>query len=207
MFTLHGVGLTIDGTRILDGIDLRIPDEGITVIVGPSGSGKSSLLRLLDRLEVPTEGRILFRGVDLDDIDPPHLRRRVALVFQRPPLFEGTVLDNFRVARPSIDTAGAQALCARVGLEPGLCERRAQDLSGGEAQRLCFARALATDPSVVLADEPTAALDPDAAAGIEGLARALADEGIPLVWVTHDPGQVDRLADRVVHLAGGRLVP
>lgn len=207
LFTLHGVSLTVDGTRILDGIDLRIPDDGITVIVGPSGSGKSTLLRLLDRLEVPDEGTILFRGVPLDEIDPPLLRRRVALVFQRPPLFEGTVLDNFRVARPAIDLTGARALCDRVGLDPALCSRRARDLSGGEAQRLCFARALATDPSVVLADEPTAALDADAAAGIEYLARALAADGIPLVWVTHDRDQVTRLADRVVHLDTGRVVP
>ena len=86
LFAFEGVRLVVDGTTVLDGVDARIPAEGLTAIVGPSGSGKSTLLRLCNRLEVPTSGRVRFRGDDLADLDPLRLRRRVGMVFQRPTL-------------------------------------------------------------------------------------------------------------------------
>ena len=206
LFAFEGVRLVVDGATVLDGVDARIPDEGLTAIVGPSGSGKSTLLRLCNRLEVPTAGRVRFRGDDLADLDPLRLRRRVGMVFQRPTLFPGTVADNLAVAEPEIsDDAAADAL-HRAGLDRSFLTRTADDLSGGEAQRACLARTLVTGPDVLLMDEPTSALDEENTRVLEHLGMDLADGGVPVLWVTHDPHQVDRIADRRLRMARGRVV-
>ncbi|MCB1015123.1 MAG: ATP-binding cassette domain-containing protein [Acidimicrobiales bacterium] len=205
LFRLDGVTVRDGEHVVLDAVDLVLPDVGLTVVVGPSGSGKTTLLRLLDRLEVPTAGTVTFRGRALDDIEVCSLRRRVAMVFQRPPVFGGSGFDNLRVARPDLGVAEAEEACRGAGLDPTVLERAADTLSGGEAQRLCLARALLTDPEVVLADEPTASLDGAAREAIEALSSRLAERGRSLVWVTHDPGQVRRLARHVVVLHDGRV--
>lgn len=175
------------------------------MVVGPSGSGKSTLLRLLNRLDDPLSGTITWRGVDLTEMRPDALRRQVGTVFQRPPLFDGTVLDNFRVAFPDVDEARGCHVLEHVGLSADLLERAAADLSGGEAQRMCVARALLTEPSVMLADEPTAALDLDARLQIEQLARQLADQSMSVIWVSHDTDQLRRLADHVLAIVDGEV--
>jgi putative ABC transport system ATP-binding protein len=191
---------------ILAGIDLVIGRGRLTVLAGPSGSGKSTLLRLCNRLEVPTSGRVLLDDRDLAELDPLLLRRRAAMIFQRPVVFAGTALDNLRVARPGISPDGAASALAGVGLDPSFVDRQADDLSGGEAQRLCIARSLLTDPEILLMDEATSALDVDARLTIEQLTRALADRGLTVVWVTHDLEQAERLADRLVVVVDGRIV-
>jgi putative ABC transport system ATP-binding protein len=206
-FRFVDVTLLADGTAILDGVSVVLACEGITAVAGPSGSGKSTLLRLCNRLEAPTSGEIRLDGEPIAAIDPTRLRRRVGMVFQRPVVFGGTVLDNLRLADPAVSHEGALAVLARCGLGGNLLERRADDLSGGEAQRMCLARTLLTDPEVVLMDEVTSSLDVDARQTVEQLARRLADEGIPVVWVTHDLDQAERLADHLVVLVEGRVVP
>lgn len=191
---------------ILRLISLELGFDGVTAIAGPSGAGKTSLLRLLNRLADPTNGHVEFAGRDLMTWDPVELRRRVGMVFQRPPIFPGSVLDNLRVAQPNLTEDAAVGVLSRVGLEPGLLDRSARDLSGGEAQRMCFARAMLTEPEVLLADEPTASLDGVARQTIEDLARRLAADGMPIIWVSHDIGQLRRLADHVVVLAGGGVL-
>lgn len=193
-----------DGTAVLRGVSLRAERGRITVLAGPSGSGKSTLLRLANRLSAPSSGVVRLDGADCATLDPQALRRRVGMVFQRPTPFAGTVRDNLHTARPSLDDEGAMAVLARVGLDPSLLDRAADDLSGGECQRMCLARTLLTDPEVVLMDEPTSALDPDKRIGIEHLARELADEGLAIVWVSHDLAQVARLADVTYVLVDGR---
>jgi putative ABC transport system ATP-binding protein len=173
------------------------------VIIGPSGAGKSSLLRLCNRLEVADEGCVRFRGEDVREIDPLALRRRVGMVFQTPTPFGGTVADNLRVARGDLEDGAAGAVLGRVGLDPGLLDRPAADLSGGEAQRMCFARTLVTEPEVLLMDEPTSSVDPQARVAIEQLARTLLASGVVCIWVTHDLAQMHRLADRVLVLLDG----
>ncbi len=202
-FRLEGVIAGPDDAPILRGVTVDIPTRGITCLLGRSGSGKTTLLRLLDRLDDPIAGSIGLDGAPLAELDPIALRRRVAMVFQRPPLFDGDVLANLCVARPDLNAAVAAEVVGRVGLDAELLGRDARDLSGGEAQRMCFARALLTSPDVVLADEPTASLDGAARLRIEELARRIAAEGVGIVWVTHDPAQVRRLADRVVVLVDG----
>jgi putative ABC transport system ATP-binding protein len=205
LLELEGVSLVIDDAVILEGIDLAIADAGITVVVGPSGAGKSMLLRLLNRLEVPTSGDVRFRGSSVSGLDPLALRRRVGMVFQRPAPFPGTVRDNLLVADPGADDEALLAALADARLGPEYLDRDADELSGGEAQRMCLARTLVTGPEALLMDEPTSALDRDATRGLERTARRLATAGRPLVWVTHDLEQCERLADAVVVLIDGHL--
>ena len=206
LFAFDDVGLEVDGAVILDAITVELPADGVVVVAGASGSGKSSLLRLCNRLVAPTTGTVRFRGDDVAALDVRRLRRRVGMVFQRPTPFPGTVHENLRVAEPSLDEDGAIALLASVGLPAEFVERDALTLSGGEAQRMCTARTLATRPEAVLMDEPTSALDEDNARGVEELARSLVGAGVSIVWVTHDRAQMDRIADVVIRLDGGRIV-
>lgn len=194
-----------DGSELLHGIDLDVVRGRLSVLVGASGSGKSTLLRLANRLEVPSVGRVLVDGEDAATLDPLALRRRVGMVFQRPTPFAGTVRDNLLAAARGSTEVTMVAALQRVGLDGDLLDRQADDLSGGEAQRMCLARTLLTGPEVVLMDEVTSALDPVSRRGVEGLARGLVDDGLTVVWVTHDLLQADRVADDVVVLVEGRI--
>ncbi len=205
-FELIGVDAgPVDGDPILRSIDLVVPANGVTVLAGPSGAGKSTLLRLLNRLDDPVAGEVRWRGRSLIDWPPTELRRQVAMVFQRPPLFPGTVLENLQVALADIDDLRAAHVLEHVGLSADLLDHEAATLSGGEAQRMCVARALLTDPAVLLADEPTAALDRAARVTVEDLGRMLADSGVAVIWVSHDTDQLRRLADHVIVLADGAV--
>ncbi len=205
LFAFEGVTLNRDGTTILDDVSVDVPDVGISVFVGASGAGKSTLLRCCNRLERPTSGTIRFRGDDLATLDPLSHRRRCGMVFQAPTRFPGTVADNVRAVAPDLGDDEVDALLRRVGLDVDLRERAADSLSGGEAQRMVAARALTTQPEVLLTDEPTSALDATATRHLEDLARALAEDGMPVLWVTHDLEQVHRLADHLIVLREGRI--
>jgi putative ABC transport system ATP-binding protein len=206
LFALDHVSLEVEGARILDDVCCEIPDDGITVLLGPSGSGKTTILRLLNRLEVPTEGVVRFRGEPVAELDPLALRRRVGMVFQRPTVFPGTVRENLDVAcPPHCPPQTVARVLEAAGLATALLDRTADDLSGGEAQRLCLARTLATDPEVLLMDEPTSSLDPDARRHLERTALALARRGMPMVWVTHDLAQADRLSHHRIVVVAGRI--
>ncbi|MEM7142836.1 MAG: phosphate ABC transporter ATP-binding protein [Actinomycetota bacterium] len=209
-FELRGVTVEGNDRPRLHEVDLDLPAAGITVLAGPSGSGKSTLLRLLNRLEVPDAGAVRWRGADLDEVDVLLHRRQVGMVFQAPTVAPGTVFENLGIGAIDLDAASAIDLLSVVSLDPSFLEREATELSGGERQRVCLARTLATGPAMILADEPTSALDPDATEVIEALARRLAGPDSPMtvgwVWVSHDPGQIERLADRVVRMDQGRVM-
>jgi putative ABC transport system ATP-binding protein len=190
--------------RALEGLTAAVPGRGVTAVFGPSGAGKSTLLRLCNRLEVPTSGRVSFQGTDIAGIDPLWLRRRVGMCFQRPTPFPGTVADNLRAADPDGSAARMRETLARVALPESSLDRDATALSGGEAQRMCLARTLMAQPQVLLLDEPTSAVDAEAARVIERAVRELAADGIPALWVTHDWAQVERAADRVLRVERGR---
>lgn len=205
-FTFDDVVVERGGVRALDGFCAVVPGNGVTAVFGPSGSGKSTLLRLCNRLEVPTAGRVSFNGQDVADLDPLRLRQRVGMVFQRPTPFPGTVAENLLSACPGADRASLEDALARSGLTGSWLERDATALSGGEAQRVCMARTLITQPEVLLLDEPTSALDESAVGVVERAVLQLAREGIAVLWVTHDPEQVQRIADRVLRIEAGRCV-
>ncbi len=206
-FRLEGVAVARSGRRVLDAVDAEIPREGVTVLWGASGSGKTTLLRLLNRLDVPDAGTVSYRGRALDEIDPLELRRRVGMVFQRPTPFAGTVRDNLAVAAPRATTDSMTEVLRRVSLDPGLLERPADQLSGGEMQRMCLARTLVTEPETLLLDEPTSALDEEPKRKFEDTAAALARAGLTIVWVSHEGEQVGRVADRVLEVGDGGVRP
>jgi len=202
--TLEAVVATRGDRRVLDGVSCAVAAAAVTVLRGPSGSGKSTLLRLCNRLDVPEQGRILHRDRDVGEGDVLALRRAVGMVFQKPVALRGTVRDNLAVAVDADDEEYA-ALLGRAGLEGDFLDRTAAELSGGELQRMCLARTLATDPDVLLLDEPTSSLDEESVAVIEQSVRAFAEGGGTALWVSHDAGQVDRIADTVLTLEQGRV--
>jgi putative ABC transport system ATP-binding protein len=204
VFEFLDVVVEREGVRALDGLTAAIPAHGVTAVFGPSGSGKSTLLRLYNRLELPTSGRASFYGSDIAGLDPLWLRRRVGMCFQRPTPFPGTVADNLRAADPDAPDARLRETLARVALSGSWLDRDVAGLSGGEAQRVCLARTLMARPQVLLLDEPTSAIDTEAAEVIERAVRELAADGTPALWVTHNSAQVARAADRVLRLECGR---
>jgi putative ABC transport system ATP-binding protein len=192
--------------RLLDTISARLPARRCTAVVGPSGAGKSTLLRLLNRLDEPSTGQILLDDVPLSDLDVLALRRRVGLVAQQPVLLTDQVADDLRLGQPQLGDEDIRNLLARVGLPTSFADRRTSELSGGEAQRVCLARAMAVQPEVLLLDEPTSALDGVSSAVIIDAARDhLANDGT-VVLVSHDLAVVRGIADTVLVLDHGRLV-
>jgi putative ABC transport system ATP-binding protein len=205
-FVLERVTVTRGLTRMLIDVSAHLPAGRCTAVVGPSGSGKSTLLRLLNRLTDPTTGRVLLDGVALAELDVLALRRRVGLLAQQPVLLADRVAEDIRTGRPELADGRIVELLACVGLPGSFGQRRTAELSGGEAQRVCLARALAVEPQVLLLDEPTSALDGLNAAVVAGLARDHIARGGTVVLVSHDLAVVRGVADRVLVLDGGHVV-
>ena len=193
------------GRRILGPISLELGGQGITVLMGPNGSGKTSLLRAIHGLERASAGQVIWQAA------AGHLRARQAFVFQTPILMRRSVAEN--IAYPLIldgmsrtqARAQAQVLAAEVGLSAAF-DRPAQVLSGGEKQKLALARALIRTPEVLFLDEPCANLDGRATREIELILQRARTNGTRILMSTHDIGQARRLADDVLFLYDGRLV-
>ncbi|MDH3387016.1 MAG: phosphate ABC transporter ATP-binding protein [Gammaproteobacteria bacterium] len=189
---------------LLDKVSVAIENTGISVIMGPNGAGKSLFLRLIHGLLEPSAGEIRWAGRSLG----PDTRRRQALVFQKPVLMRRSVAANIDfVLKPQ----GGRYRQRRdeVLHEAGLYRLRNQAarlLSGGEQQRLALARALATNPDVLLLDEPCASIDSAATLRIENLLRQTRERGVKIILVTHDTGQARRLADDMLFMHNGRLL-
>ncbi len=201
---LDGASLQVGATTILDRLSLSITPGAPTLIVGPNGSGKTSLLRLMMGLTAPTAGRVSWGG----RTESKPVRR--AILFQRPVMLRRTAAANVAYALAQAGTPRGEravrvaVLLERVGLFD-LAQRPARKLSGGEQQRLALARALARDPEILLLDEPTASLDPAATRGVEEIVLMAAQSGIKIVMASHDLGQVRRLAGEVMFMVRGRL--
>jgi putative ABC transport system ATP-binding protein len=203
------LGRRVGETWIVNDISLDIWRGELLGIVGTSGSGKSSFLRLLNRLDEPTSGTVFLGGQDYRQVPPRELRRRVGMVTQRPFLFPGSIAANLRFGPAqrgeTLPDSEVAELLERVGLA-GFAARDVANLSGGEQQRISLARALANRPEVLLLDEPTSALDEEAKRGIEELISSLlAHNSFTFVLVTHDREQARRLCDRVAVIDIGRL--
>ncbi len=178
-----------EGRRILDGATIAVRPGEAVAIQGPSGSGKTTFARALATLVEADAGTVLLDGQDAREIAPTQYRSRVAFLAQQPAMFAGTVRDNLAAGPAlhgkSLGEAEARELTLAVGLEESILPREAGTLSGGEKQRVALARALANAPQVLLLDEPTAALDPDAGERIIALLRALSGRGLSVIMVTH----------------------
>jgi len=203
------LGRVAEGIAIVDDVSLDVFGGELLGIVGASGSGKSSLLRLLNRLDEPTSGTVYLDDIDYKTIAPRELRRRLGMVTQRPFLFPGDVASNLRFGPRQrgevLPDDTTHDLLQQVGLK-GFAGRDVANLSGGEQQRVSLARALANRPEMLLLDEPTSALDEDAKLEVEQLIRDLATAtGRTFVLVTHDREQARRICDRVGTMDRGRL--
>ncbi|MCZ0814170.1 ATP-binding cassette domain-containing protein [Roseovarius sp. EGI FJ00037] len=201
--TFRGLGLSIDGTPLVRDLNLTLDPTGITMIMGPNGAGKSLLLKLLHGLIAPSSGEVSWGGQPLSN----ELRRAQSMVFQKPVVLRRSVAANVDFvlkARGIRDASRRDALLAHVDLLEH-AHQPARLLSGGEQQRLALARALATEPKVMLMDEPTASLDPASVLKIEEIVQDAQRRGTKILFVTHDLGQAERLADDIVFMHKGRL--
>ena len=203
------LGRTVGSKVILRDMSFDVTAGELLGIVGASGSGKSSLLRLLNRLDEPTSGTVFLDDQDYRQLPPRELRRRVGMVTQRPYLFPGDVASNLRFGPAqrgeTVPDEEIAQLLQRVGL-PGFASQDVSVLSGGEQQRVSLARTLANRPEMLLLDEPTSALDEASKMGIEKLIVSLArDHGLTCVMVTHDRDQARRMCQGVILLESGRL--
>lgn len=215
-FCLRQVERIRGDVRTLRAIDLDIPAGEVVAIVGPSGAGKTSLIRLLNRLDDPSQGTVSYQGSPIESIHVRQLRRRVAFVFQTPVMFEGTVADNLALARglapPAADLPSKTPLDPRevlrlAGVDPAFASRDAQSLSGGERQRVSIARALMTGPETLLLDEPTSALDPEVADHIMATIRTLAEQmHLTVVMVTHRLEEARTVSTHTVFMEAGSVI-
>ena len=200
------VSLTRARRPVLEKVSATFGRGFVTAIVGPSGAGKTSLLRCLNRLEEPDEGRVLLEGTDIRTLDPTDLRRRVGMIFQTPVLFEGGVRANLSYGMNGVVDDDLERALDAVGIATSFLDRESSALSVGQAQRVCIARALVRKPEVLVLDEPTSALDFKAAARIESLLGVLVERGLTLILVTHNLEQAKRVAARAVLLVDGRVL-
>ncbi len=200
------VGSEGDSRTIVDDFTCAFSRGLLTTIIGPSGAGKSSLLRLFNRLDEPTSGQVLFDGRDSSQYDPCQLRRRVGYLLQTPYMFPGTVGDNILFAENSLSESDVRHLADQAQIPRAMIDQDSSTLSVGEKQRVALARLLATDPEVILLDEPTAALDPSHTESIERLITELMSMGgRTVIMVTHNPRQALRMGGQTVLMVHGRL--
>jgi len=204
---------TLSNIRFKDVLDidnLQIDACKVSAIVGPSGGGKTTLLRILNRMTTPDSGRVLFFGEPVEEMDPVQLRRRVTMLTQMPVIFTGTVRENLLIGcrlaekeEPAPDAV--QAIMARVGLNKELSADAAR-LSGGEKQRLALARVMLMDPEVMLLDEPSASLDEETEVLIFDLVTKFCCERCKtLVMVTHSEKGFTGYYDTLVRIRDGRV--
>ncbi len=201
--------------EVLKDINLDVHKGEVVVVIGPSGSGKSTMLRCLNRLEEPVSGKILVKGVNINDkkTDINKVRENIGMVFQHFNLFNNmNVIENMMLAPVQLKKADKQKarenalkMLDLVGLKEK-ADSYVSQLSGGQKQRVAIARALCMNPDIMLFDEPTSALDPEMVGDVLQVMKNLASEGMTMVIVTHEMGFAREVSDRVIFMDGGYIV-
>ncbi|XMB34415.1 amino acid ABC transporter ATP-binding protein [Candidatus Saccharibacteria bacterium oral taxon 955] len=215
MISVKNLKKSFGDTVVLRDIDAEIHEGEVVVVVGSSGSGKSTFLRCLNLLEEPTAGRIIVDGQELTSgkIDLNHLRQTVGMVFQSFNLFPHmSVIDNIKLAPKKLrklSDRAATRLAKKLLEDVGLADRAdafQSQLSGGQKQRVAIARALAMEPKIMLFDEPTSALDPEMIDEVLDVIRQVADQGMTMVVVTHEMRFAREVGTRMLFLDKGRII-
>ena len=213
MIEIKNLKKSFGDLKVLKGIDQTINDKEVLCVIGPSGGGKSTFLRCLNRLEEPDSGEIRLDGELITDANLTETREKMGMVFQNFNLFKNmTVLGNITAAPIHVKNMPkeqaekkAMDLLKLVGLADKANDRP-DSLSGGQQQRVAIARALAMDPEIMLFDEPTSALDPEMVGEVLDVMRKLADEGMTMIVVTHEMGFAKEVSDKVIFIDGGVIV-
>ncbi|HHW00465.1 MAG TPA: amino acid ABC transporter ATP-binding protein [Clostridiaceae bacterium] len=215
MIEVRGLHKHFGKLHVLKGIDASIQKGEVVVVIGPSGSGKSTFLRCLNLLEQPTEGEIIFEGINITSKENNInlYRQKMGMVFQQFNLFPHlTVMGNITLAPMKLKNLSKEEaeekalnLLRRIGLEDKATSYPSQ-LSGGQKQRIAIVRALAMSPDVMLFDEPTSALDPEMVGEVLDVMKELADDGMTMVVVTHEMGFAREVGSRVLFMDDGKIL-
>ena len=196
---------------ILEIENLKIEDNMVTAILGPSGGGKTTFLKLLNNMISPEKGKIFYRNKRIKDYEPVKLRRRVVMLPQDPQIFPGTIRDNFRqteeiTSKEHSDDEVYKELLKKVSLPKKLIDNAA-DLSGGEKQRLALARVMLLEPETLLLDEPSSSLDLETEEKIIDMVVNYAKDNCrTMIMVTHNPDIAEEFADRIINIEAGKIV-
>lgn len=210
LLELKGVSQHKDGYKILNSISFAIREGDTLGCLGPSGAGKTSLFRLLNMLDSPSEGDILFRGKKLETYTPMSLRRQVGYLIQKPRMFGSNVQDNlfypYEIVGQKPNEQEIQYYLDMVGLEDSILTKDIKGLSGGEQQRIGLVRLLLVKPGVLLLDEFTSALDEEVTRRVESLILSeQTKRGLTVLFITHNVAQAKRLANKVIHIENGSI--
>lgn len=194
---------------ILKDVSVSIDPGDYISIVGPSGSGKSTFLKLCCHLISPTQGMIRYKGKSIMEYDPMEFRRNVAYCFQTPYLFGQRVIDNisfpYSIRNQKVDFNRVEELFSLFSLDKNYLQKEIQNLSGGEKQRIALIRTLLFNPEILLLDEGTSALDVDNTFIVENVIRSFNQKGTTILWITHNPKQSKRNANKVLTIDSGRI--
>ncbi len=198
-----------DDDFIIKNLSFKIEAGDFISIVGPSGSGKSSLLKLCSHLHKPSNGKILYKSIDMLDYDPIEIRKNICYCFQTPHLFGNTVLENlifpYKIRNNPADMDRVKYLLNLFNMSTDYLEKDITNLSGGEKQRISLIRSLIFKPEVLLLDEVTSALDVDNTKIVENIINNLNKEGVTILWITHNPEQSRKYANKILTIENGSL--
>lgn len=209
LLELKKVGFSVDQEKILDGVDFSIDKGERITITGPSGGGKSTLLKIIASILTPTEGKVRYKGEDLAEIDPIEYRKKVSYFFQNATLFDQTVRDNlafpYQIREEEFNEKKSVSMLERMKLNRSYLDKAVKDLSGGEKQRVALVRNLLYKPEVILLDEVTSSLD----AANKDIIYAILDElnqkeQMTILSVTHDEREIQQ-ADRIIRIINGKV--
>lgn len=209
LLELKNISYINDNKTILKNINLSVDSGDYISVVGPSGSGKSTLLKLLCHLISPSNGTILYKNKSIMEHNPMELRKNVAYCFQTPFIFGKTVMDNisfpYSIRDIKVDLKRVEELFILFNLEKDYLNKDVKNLSGGEKQRIAIIRTLLFNPEVLLLDEVTSALDVHNTSIVENVVKSINDNGTTILWITHNPEQSRKNANKLLNIEAGEI--